>query len=163
MIRIEPMLNNLAEQVLAIYAQGIATGIATFETELPTWASFNERHHTHSRLVAVEDEVVCGWATLSPVSSRKCYSGVAEVSIYVRLGEQGKGIGKKLLNELILESEKNGIWSLLSVIDEENAASIHIHTISGFRIIGYRERIAQQNEKWRTTVMMERRSLIVGI
>ena len=157
------MLSNQAEQILAVYKQGIDTGIATFETGLPTWATFNERHHTHSRLVAVEDGDVCGWATLSPVSARKCYSGVAEVSVYVRLNEQGKGIGKRLLNELILESEKNGIWSLLSVIDEENSASIHIHTMSGFRIIGYRERIAQQNQKWRTTVMMERRSLVVGI
>jgi L-amino acid N-acyltransferase YncA len=163
MITIEPMLNKHADQVLAIYKQGIDSGIATFETDLPTWATFSEKHHIHSRLVAVEDGEVCGWAMISPVSSRACYVGVAEVSVYVRLEKQGMGVGKKLLDHLIQESEKNGIWSLLGVIDEENSASIQLHAMSGFRKIGYRERIARLNGKWRTTVMMERRSFVIGI
>ena len=163
MIIIEPLLTAHAKEVLEIYQEGIETGMATFETSLPGWANFDEKHHKHSRLVAIDEGSVNGWAVLSPVSARECYAGVAEVSVYVRSGEQGKGLGKRLLNALIVSSERNGIWSLLSVIDEENIASIHLHQQCGFRLVGYRERIAQLNGKWRTTAMMERRSSVVGI
>ena len=163
MTTIEPMSLAHAKQVLEIYQEGINTGIATFETILPSWDSFSEKHLRHSRLVAIEENAVNGWAVLSPVSARDCYAGVAEVSIYVRKSEQGKGLGKRLLEELITLSEKNGIWSLLSVIDEENQASIHVHQKCGFRLIGHRERIAQLHGKWRTTVMMERRSKTTGL
>ena len=163
MIGIENMLNAHAEQVLAIYKQGIDTGIATFETDAPTWAVFNGNHHVHSRLVAIEGGMVYGWAAISQVSSRLCYAGVAEVSVYVHREKRGGGIGNILLKKLVSESETNGIWSLLSVIDEENKPSIHIHLNNGFRKIGYREKIAKQNGKWRTTIMMERRSSVVGI
>ena len=111
----------------------------------------------------MEDEMVTGWAVLASVSARACYSGVAEVSIYIHNNHHGKGIGTKLLSQLIIESERNDIWSLLSVMHEENTASIHLHTQCGFRTIGYRERIAQLNGHWKTTIMMERRSTIVGV
>jgi len=157
------MLTSHAGEVLQIYQEGINTGMATFETSLPDWISFDAKHHKHSRLVAIEGNDVNGWAVISPVSLRECYSGVAEVSVYVRASERGKGLGRLLLEELIACSERNQVWSLLSVIDEENEPSIHIHQRCGFRLIGYRERIARLNGKWRTTVMMERRSSVVGV
>ncbi len=157
------MLPSHASEVLKIYQEGFDTGMATFETSLPSWSSFDAKHHQHSRLVAIEDDKVNGWAVLTPVSVRECYSGVAEVSVYVRATERGKGIGRALLQELIAFSEKNQIWSLLSVIDDQNLASIYLHQQCGFRLIGYRERIAQVIGQWRTTVMMERRSSVVGI
>jgi len=157
------MLSSHASEVLKIYQEGIDTGIATFETSLPDWTSFDAKHHTHSRLVAMEKGKVNGWAVLTPVSIRECYSGVAEVSVYVRESERGKGLGQLLLQELIASSERNQIWSLLSVIDDQNTSSIHLHQQCGFRLIGCRERIARLNGKWRTTVMMERRSSIVGV
>ena len=163
MISIQPMLSSHASEVLKIYQEGIDTGIATFETSLPDWPSFDAKHHIHSRLVVMENDKVKGWAVLTPVSIRECYSGVAEVSVYVRESERGKGLGRMLLQELIASSERNQIWSLLSVIDDQNATSIHLHQQCGFRLIGYRERIAQLNGKWRTTVMMERRSSVVGV
>ncbi len=149
--------------ILEIYQHGIDTGNATFETSVPGWDKVNEKFLAHSRLVAIDNELVLGWAALGAVSSRACYSGVAEVTIYVHKNHQGKGIGKQLLNRLIEESELNGIWTLLSVIHEENRASIHLHEQCGFRVIGYRERIAQLNGTWRTTVMMERRSKLTGV
>lgn len=149
--------------ILEIYQHGIDTGNATFETSVPSWDKVNEKFLVHSRLVAVDNEILLGWAALGAVSSRDCYAGVAEVTIYVHKNHQGKGIGKQLLNRLIEESERNGIWTLLSVIHEENRASIHLHEQCGFRVIGYRERIAQLNGTWRTTVMMERRSKYVGV
>lgn len=162
MISIQPMLAGQAQEILEIYRHGIESGMATFETEVPEWAGFEKKYLLHSRLVAVVDNTLAGWAALSPVSSRDCYSGVAEVSVYVHGNFQRKGIGRELLISLISESEKNGIWSLLSVIHEENRASIHLHEQCGFRYIGYREKIAMLDGIWRTTVMMEKRSHKVG-
>jgi phosphinothricin acetyltransferase len=163
MITVKPMEPVHTEEVLEIYREGINTGIATFETIVPSWSQFDKKHLNHSRLVLAEDGAICGWAALSPVSIRKCYSGVAEVSVYVGTNKRGRGFGKKLLEELIRHSEENGIWSLLSVIDRENNASIQLHEACGFREIGFREKIAQVNGVWRTTVMFERRSKTIGL
>jgi len=162
MISLIPMLPEHASAVLEIYGHGIASGMATFETTVPDWDTFNLKYLLHSRIIAIEDNAPVGWAALTPVSARECYRGVAEVSVYVHQQHQRKGIGRTLLEELINTSEQNGIWSLLSVIHEENRASIHLHEQCGFRYIGYRERIAQLNGVWRTTVMLEKRSKIVG-
>lgn len=152
-----------ATDVLEIYRHGIESGMATFETEVPGWASFDHKYLPHSRIIALVNEQPAGWAALSPVSNRDCYRGVAEVSLYVHKQHQRQGLGRILLLELIKESEQNGIWTLLSVIHEENRASVHLHEQCGFRVIGYRERIAQLDGIWRTTVMMERRSKTVGV
>lgn len=156
------MLQEHTNAVLEIYGHGLASGMATFETKVPDWENFNCKYLPHSRLLAIIDDVPVGWAALAPVSARECYSGVAEVSVYVHQQQQRKGIGRLLLVELINTSEQNGIWSLLSVIHEENRASIHLHEQCGFRFIGYRERIAQLDGIWRTTVMLEKRSKLVG-
>jgi len=163
MIEIYPMLPEHAAQVLAIYEQGIASRNATFETETPDWPHFDAKFLPHSRLVAKEDNTILGWGAITPASTRPCYKGVAEVSVYVQTGHQRKGVGRELLLSMIKESEKNGIWSLLSVIHEENRASIHLHEQCGFRYIGYREKIAQLDGTWRTTVMMEKRSKVIGV
>jgi L-amino acid N-acyltransferase YncA len=163
MIDIQPMQASQATILLDIYRQGIASGMATFETTVPEWDVFDTKYLAHSRLMAVEEGEVVGWAALLPVSNRDCYHGVAEVSVYVAQAHQRKGIGRDLLIALIAESENNGIWSLLSVIHEENRASIHLFEQGGFRYIGYRERIAKLDGVWRTTVMMERRSRKAGI
>ena len=160
---IRTMHHKDAEAVLEIYLQGIKTGIATFYTEIPTWEVFDKKFLPKCRLVVEEDGKVIGWAVLSSVSIREFYNGVGEVTIYIHEDARGKGAGKFLLNALIDESEKNGFWSLLSVIHDDNSASIHMHEVCGFRIIGYRERIAQIHGKWKNTVMMERRSKIVGV
>jgi len=163
MITISPMLAEHAGKVLEIYRHGIDSGMATFETQVPPWNDFDKKYHQHSRIVAVEDSEVVGWAGLIPVSSRECYKGVSEVSVYVHQAHQRKGIGRMLLLSLIKESEVNGIWSLLSVIHEENRASVHLFEQCGFRYIGYRERIAQLDGIWRSTVMMEKRSKKTGL
>lgn len=156
------MMPEHAGAVLEIYGHGIASGMATFETKVPDWETFNLKYLPHSRIIALDGNESVGWAALTPVSARECYSGVAEVSVYVHQQHQRKGIGRALLEELINVSEQNGIWSLLSVIHEENRASIHLHEQCGFRYIGYRERIAQLDGVWRTTVMLEKRSKLIG-
>ena len=151
------------EAVKQIYAEGLATGNATFQTSVPTWDEWNEAHVKKSRLIAIENEIILGWAALTPVSGRCVYAGVGEVSVYVSEKARGKGIGKILLNALIHESEKNNFWTLQAGIFPENVASVKIHRACGFRIIGAREKIGQSNGFWRDTLLLERRSTIVGI
>jgi phosphinothricin acetyltransferase len=159
---IQSMTDADGPSVLEIYRQGIATGNATFETAAPDWEKFTAGHLPHSRLVARDGAGLLGWAMLSPVSGRCVYGGVAEVSIYIAESERGRGIGRALLEELIRQSEQNGIWTLQAGIFPENAASIRLHKHHGFREVGRRERIGKLEDRWRDTVQLERRSKIVG-
>lgn len=151
------------QAVRAIYLQGIATGHATFQTDAPEWEQWDKGHHQACRLVARTDEKMLGWAALSPVSSRYVYRGVAEVSVYVAEAARGQGVGKALLQTLVNESEQADFWTLQASIFPENKASIQLHEKCGFRVLGYREKIAQLHGVWRDTVLMERRSQVVGI
>lgn len=161
-VRIKPMLPEDWEQVKKIYESGIATGIATFETAAPGWEKWNNDHLPFGRLVAVENEEIAGWAALSPISNRCVYGGVAEVSVYVAEKYKGKGIGRLLLQNLITESERNGIWTLQAGIFTDNIASVKLHEKVGFRVIGYREKIGKLNNTWKDNYILERRSNIVG-
>ena len=150
-------------QIAAIYLQGIATGVATFQTEATDWEVWDKSHLPNCRIVAFESNQMAGWAALSPVSSRCVYAGVAEVSIYIAENFRGKGVGKYLLSTLIEESETAGLWTLQSSIFSENKASIKLHEQCGFRIIGYREKIGKKGDVWKDNIIMERRSKIVGL
>jgi phosphinothricin acetyltransferase len=145
-----------------IYKEGIATGNATFEQHAPEWEPWNASHLQHCRIAAINDNELAGWAALTPVSGRCVYAGVAEVSVYVAEKFRGRKIGNALLEELVKQSEANNLWTLQAGIFPENVASIKIHEANGFRIIGYRERIGQMKGVWRNTVLMERRSKIIG-
>lgn len=151
------------EQVRDIYLEGIATGHATFQKEAPSWEEWDRSHVSECRIVASCNGKVVGWAALTPVSSRCVYAGVAEVSVYVSQSVVGKGVGSKLLYNLILRSEDQGFWTLQSSIFPENAASIKIHIKNGFRELGRRERIGKMDGVWRDTVLLERRSDKVGV
>ena len=150
------------EAVKGIYQDGIATGNATVDTHAPDWERWNGDHRPDCRLVARDGDEVVGWAALSPVSTRSAYSGVAEVSVYVSEQSRGNGVGKRLLSALVTTSESAGIWTLQAMIFVENEASIAIHSSCGFRSVGTRERIGSLNGQWRDTLLMERRSTIVG-
>jgi L-amino acid N-acyltransferase YncA len=162
-VETKPITENDYQAIAEIYLQGIATGYATFQTEAPEWEVLDKSHLSFCRLAVFEGEEMLGWAALSPVSSRCVYGGVAEVSIYVASNARGKGIGKKLLAQLIKESEENGLWTLQSGIFPENIGSIKLHEDMGFRKIGYREKIGNMNGVWRDNVILERRSKIVGL
>ena len=145
-------------QVAAIYKAGLATGIATFETEVPDWETWNAKYLPYGRITLLENQEMIGWAALTPTSSRAVYRGVAEVSIYIHPNWRGKKMGDLLLAKLITDSEAHGIWSLQSSIFTENIASLKLHHRMGFRTIGFKEKIAQRHGKWHDNTLLEKRS-----
>lgn len=150
------------EEVRSIYLAGIRTGQATFETEAPDWERWDAVHLKECRLVARVETLVAGWAALSPISARRAYAGVAEVSVYVGENFRGLRIGRALLESLVECSERHGLWTLQAGIIAENESSLAIHRRCGFREVGRRERIGQLNGSWRDVILMERRSKVVG-
>jgi phosphinothricin acetyltransferase len=144
--------------VRAIFEEGIAGGDATFEVAAPSWEDWDHAHLASARLVAQEEGRVVGWTALSPYSSRDCYRGVAEESVYVARGSRGRGIGRALLERLIEESERSGFWTLQAGVFPENVASVALHRSCGFRVVGIHERIGRREGAWRDVVLMERRS-----
>lgn len=157
------MLPEHWEAVKKIYELGIATKTATFETTVPEWEIWDKNHLPHSRLVCEIDSRVAGWIALSPVSGRCVYSGVAEISVYIHPSFKGLGMGFVLMEHVISESEKNGIWTLQAGIFEENKSSIRLHKKTGFREVGYRENLGQLHKQWHNIILLERRSKTVGI
>ncbi|MEW6333244.1 MAG: N-acetyltransferase family protein [Thermodesulfobacteriota bacterium] len=161
-LTIRPMTEADWMSVREIYTEGLATGQASFETDAPAWERWNASHHGHSRLVAWDEDGPAGWAALAPGSDRACYAGVAEVSIYVAARCRGRGIGRRLLQEVIASSEDSGIWMLYASTFPENGGSLKMQESCGFRRVGVREKIALHHGVWRDTVLYERRSKLVG-
>ena len=164
-MRLEPLAAAHWPAVRAVYLEGIATGNATFTTEAPLWEAWDASHLPTCRLVALAPATpaaVWGWAALSPVSGRCVYAGVAEVSVYVAAAARGRGVGRALLAALVAASEAQGLWTLQAGIFPENTASLRLHEAAGFRLVGRRERIGQLRGQWRDTLLLERRSAVVG-
>lgn len=157
-IVVRPLLETDWNSVSKIYKQGIATGIATFETECPNWKKWDAKYISNCRLVAVYNQHITGFAVLSQVSKRQVYNGVAEVSVYVANEFKGRHIGETLLKHLIKESETSGFWTLQANIFSENTASINLHNKCGFKLVGLREKIGKLNRKWYDNQLLERRS-----
>ena len=149
------------QEARRIYLDGIATGNATFETGAPPWEDWDRAHLADPRLVALDGATVVGWAALSPVSDRCVYGGVAENSVYVAERARGRGVGQRLLEELIERAEAAGIWTIQTGIFPENQASLRLHARVGFRVVGVRERLGKLHGTWRDVVFLERRSNVV--
>lgn len=162
-VTIRPLVASDWKSVATIYLEGIATGLATFEKTVPLFKDWDASHIQSCRFVATKENNILGWAALSPVSSRCVYGGVAEVSVYISKNARGLGVGTKLLKHLILESEKEGIWTLQSGIFPENIGSIKLHEKTGFRYIGQREKIGKLDRIWKDNVLFEKRSKKIGI
>ena len=170
------------EEVAAIYAEGISTGVASFETEPPSWQAWDAAH-SDLRVVAELEAGstageaggprpidpafggggrIAGWCALLPTSDRHCYRGVAEESVYVAGWAQGRGVGRALLEEIIKRSEGAGIWTLQAGIFPENKPSLRLHLGCGFRLVGVRERLGESDGVWRDVLLLERRSEVIG-
>jgi arsenate reductase len=157
-MKICPLQKEHYPEVSKIYADGLATGVASFETAVPSWEEWNAKFLKACRFVVLLENKVIAWCALSAISNREVYKGVAEDTVYVASNMKGKGIGKILLQHLVVDSEKLGFWTLQAGIFPQNKSSIAIHEQCGFRILGKREKIAQRDGKWYDNVIMERRS-----
>jgi L-amino acid N-acyltransferase YncA len=156
-IEIRPMRTDDWPAVEAIFVEGIETRAATFERAPPTYGAFDASHHAEHRFVAVEDGHVVGWAALAPTSSRACYAGVAENSVYVAASARGRGVGRVLMEALIASASAGGIWTIWAGMFPENTPSRALHESLGFRLVGRFERIAQLDGVWRDTILLELR------
>ena len=162
-VHIRPLVPDDWPDVARIYREGIDTGDATFETQVPDWGTWDAGRHPTARIVAEVDGVIVGFAAVSPVSKRSVYRGVAEVMVYVSAEARGRGAGRRLMDALVQVTEEAGIWTLQASIFPENEASVAVHEAVGFRTVGTRERIGCTPEgTWRDTVILERRSQVVG-
>ena len=162
-ISIAPLIHEHWERVRDIYVEGIESGNATFESEVPSWDAWDQGHLDRCRFVAVLEGTVVGWAALSPVSDRCTYGGVGEVSVYVGADARGKGVGSRLMDALVRGSERLGYWTLQAGVFPENDASVRVHTREGFRLVGRRERLGKMDGVWRDVLLLERRSDTVGV
>jgi phosphinothricin acetyltransferase len=155
------LLSGDWRDVARIYAAGIATGNATFETVPPSWEEWRAAHRDDLSFVAV-DRVVLGWVAATGVSDRCCYAGVVEHSVYVDPQYQRRGVGRILLEALIDATEHHGIWTIQTGIFPENVSSVALHRACGFREVGRRERLGQLAGVWRDVLLLERRSRLVS-
>jgi L-amino acid N-acyltransferase YncA len=162
-VTVEPMTEAHWPDVCSIYLEGIATGNATFETLEPTWDQWDRAHLPIGRLVARRGNTIAGWAAMSKISQRSCYSGVAELSVYVARWSRSKGVGHALMKAAIAAAEAAGIWTLQGAVFPENQASLKLCLANGFREVGRRERIGKREGVWRDTILVERRSKVVGV
>jgi L-amino acid N-acyltransferase YncA len=159
---VEPLaIRSLAPEdwadVVRIYSAGLETGVASFETRIPSWEEWDSAHWPAPRLVAEADTAIVGWTAVTPVSRRDCYSGVVEHSVYVDLAVRGRGIGRALLLRLLADAPAHGIWTIQTSIIAGNSASLALHESVGFRVVGRRERIAQRDGLWHDTILLEHR------
>jgi phosphinothricin acetyltransferase len=168
-VRIEPLTGDLWPEVSRIYAAGIDTGHATFETVPPSWEQFDRVRRAEPRLVAIDSaDRVVGWAACSSVSRRPVYAGVVTHSIFLDPAARGLGIGRQLLSAFVSATEHCGIWTVQSGIFPENIASLRLHESTGFRVVGVRHRVGRMLYgplvgQWRDVVLVERRSTTVGV
>lgn len=161
-VTIRPVADADWDDVRRIYADGIATGNATFETEVAPRAELEARWVSGQVFVATSGDRVTGWSSVSPASARHCYRGVGETSVYVDASARGQGVGRRLVAHQVAAADAAGFWTLQTSIFPENLASLHLHEAAGFRVVGRRERIAQLAGMWRDTILLEWRSPASG-
>lgn len=162
-VRIEPMTEADGPTVLEIYGEGIATGVATFDTAVPEWRAWHASHRRDCRFVARLDGRVVGWTAVARYSSRDVYAGVVWESVYVAAAARGRGVGAALLAALIPATETAGIWTLIAGVQANNPASLALHEGAGFRRLGVQERVGRDpTGQWRDVVLLERRSPTVA-
>ncbi|MFI6028172.1 helix-turn-helix domain-containing GNAT family N-acetyltransferase [Amycolatopsis magusensis] len=157
-VTVRAMTDEDWDDVLRIYGEGIDTGIATFDTTVPSRDTLDAQWLPGHRWVALLDGEVVGWTAAAPVSTKDHYAGVAETSVYVDARHRGRGVGKALLHKQVTAADRDGLWALQTTVFTENRPGIALHHSAGYRTVGVRERIAERDGTWHDTVLLERRT-----
>lgn len=145
-------------EVLEVFSQGVATNMAVFDLDCPSYEEWDKSHCIQCRLVAEDDYEVVGWTALNPVSDKDYFKGIAELSVYVDFDHKRQGIGEELVNAAVARSVKYGYWSVVSYVLEENISGVKLFEKCGFRKVGFYERPAKDRfGVWRSLVIFERR------
>lgn len=140
-----------------IYKLGLATGIASFETEVPgTYEEWFNKFDQENVFVGEIEKEIVGWVTLSKVSSRCCYEGVGEVSIYMDPKNHRKGLGTLLYNHLEKNALSKGYWTIQAQLFTENEASKNLFESLDFRQVGIRKKIGKYNGVWVDNYLYEK-------
>jgi L-amino acid N-acyltransferase YncA len=157
-MRARPATPGDAETIAAIYNEGIADGIATFETRLRTADDVRQWFSRRFPIVAIENDAgkLIAFASTSEYRPRECYAGIAEFSVYAARAARGHGAGTLAMQTLMEDARKAGFWKLVSRVFVENAASRALLRNLGFREVGIYERHAQLRGTWRDVVVVER-------
>jgi L-amino acid N-acyltransferase YncA len=147
-----------AEPICAIYNAAIAERGSTFETALRSPADFDQRigAKRFPLLVAEAGDAVAGWAGLAPYSSRPCYAGIGEASVYVAPEARGKGVGTALADALAAEAERRGFHKLVGKLFTDNLASVRLCERCGFSSVGVHRRHGLLDGEWRDVLVVER-------
>ena len=149
-----------AAAIAAIYNEGIADRIATFETEPRSVDQIKtqlaDKGDRFPTIVAEQNGQIVAWASAGAYRSRPAYAGVAEHSVYVARSARGKGAGRVVLEAFCRVYAERGFWKIVSRIFPENAASLALHERCGFRVVGVYERHGKLEGTWRDCVIVER-------
>lgn len=145
-----------AAAIAEIYNQGIADRVATFEIEPRTPLQIAEWFRPGALIVVAENsEEIVAFSASFPYSSRPCYAGIGEFSVYVARDQRGKGAGSAVLRALIDASRSNGLHKLTSRVFPENLASRALMRRFGFSEIGVHRRHGKLDGEWRDCVVVE--------
>ena len=156
-ISIRPAGAADAEAIAAIYNEGIADRVATFETrprepgEVAAWLA----DELPLLVATAEDGIVLGFARVSAYSDRPVYAGVGEHGVYVARTARGQQVGRRLLDALAAASEQAGLYKLTSKLFADNAASRAVHLAAGFREVGIQRRHGRLDGEWKDCVLVE--------
>lgn len=146
-----------AAAIAAIYSEGIAERVATFETEPRAAADVEPWIGAElPLLVAAGDGALLGWARLADYSDRCCYRGVAELSVYVGRAARGRGVGRELVEAACGAAEERGLWKVIGLLFPENEASRALFASAGFSEVGVFRRHGVLDGEWRDVLVIER-------
>ena len=149
---VRPATERDVDPIARIYNEAVRNTVSTFDTEPRTHEAQAEflRHHDsrHPVIVAEIDGNVVGWGSLSQWSDRKAYEWTAEVSVYIDEHWRGKGIGRRILGDLISAGRKGGFHTLLARIADGNETSLHLHHGAGFQDVGVMRQVGFKFERW---------------
>jgi len=152
-MQIRPANSNDLQQILDIYNHAIVNTTAVYDyvphtLEMRQQWFAAKQEQGYPVLVAEENSNIKGFAALGPFRAWAAYKYTVENAVYVKKAEQGMGIGKLLMKELIVEAKRIGFHTIVAGIDAENLPSIRLHERLGFREVARFKEVGWKFDRW---------------